>query len=108
MPKCSKPLSSLENNAAIRAAALVYGPRQAVYGHPYINFRRIAKGWAVLLGKKKVTVEQVALCNIWQKLARLVQTPGHPDSLDDIIGYILALELCHNYAAAKKKHNKKK
>lgn len=62
------------------------------YGHPLENFARIAKVWGMILGVD-VTPEQVGLCMLGVKLARLVETPDDPDSLADLAGYAATLEL---------------
>lgn len=56
------------------------------YGHPRPNHERIAALWSVILGVP-VTPEQVALCMIQVKVSRLMQSPDHADSIDDIAGY---------------------
>ncbi len=61
------------------------------YGEPFENHRRIAVGWSEILGKD-ITPEQVAHCMVWTKLARLIATPDHQDSIKDIAGYAWVLE----------------
>lgn len=74
------------------AMDLVNGDRQADYGPPAENFKRIADGWAVIL-QADVTPEMVALCMAWLKIARLVNGP-HDDSYVDAAAYMaLAAEL---------------
>ncbi len=75
------------------AQRLVYGPRQATYGHPFDDFSRIGRVWAAVLGLPEVTPEQVALCMAGLKLCRLVGEPGHHDSIVDIAGYAGTYEL---------------
>jgi hypothetical protein len=65
--------------------------RGRAYGHPRPNHERIAALWAPILGVE-VTPEQVALCMVQVKVSRLVQTPDHADSIDDIAGYALVLK----------------
>lgn len=78
-----------------KANELVNGDRQAHYGTPQENFKRIAVGWSVLL-EADVSPEQVALCMAWLKLARLVNGP-HDDSYIDGAAYMaLAGELSCN------------
>lgn len=62
------------------------------YGTPAENFGRIAGIWGVVLGVE-ITPEQVGLCMLGVKLARLVETPDDPDSLADLAGYAATLEL---------------
>jgi hypothetical protein len=66
--------------------------RGRVYGHPRTNFARIALIWEAVLGVG-VSPEQVGLCLLGVKLARLVETPDDPDSIADLAGYAATLEL---------------
>lgn len=68
------------------AADLIDGDRAKNYGDAKDNFVRIAKTWEVVLGHE-VTPEQVALCMIGVKLARLANSSEHEDSWIDIAGY---------------------
>ena len=56
------------------------------YGSITQCHQRIADLWSVIL-EKKVEPEQVALCMIALKVARLMESPDHTDSWQDIIGY---------------------
>lgn len=74
------------------AARLVRGgARQKNYGHPRGDFDTIAAFWSPVL-KVPVTAEQVALCMIGLKMARLASNPKHHDSLVDIIGYAICYD----------------
>ena len=66
--------------------------RGARYGHPRENFARIGRVWSAILGQE-VTPEQVGLCMIGVKLARLVETPDDHDSLVDISGYVGTMQM---------------
>jgi hypothetical protein len=68
------------------ALRLTSTDRQKNYGEPFINHKRIADIWTVLLGVE-VTPSQVALCMVGVKLARLVETPTHMDSFVDMAAY---------------------
>jgi len=68
------------------AMRLTSTDRQKNYGEPFINHKRIADIWTVLLGVD-VTPSQVALCMVGVKLARLVETPDHQDSFVDMAAY---------------------
>lgn len=81
-PNLPKPESILTE-----AQRLVHGPRQATYGHPFDDFTRIGKVWAVVLGVPEVSPEQVALCMAGLKLCRLINEPDHRDSRVDMAGY---------------------
>lgn len=75
-----------------RALNLIYGPRRAAYGHPLDNHQRIADFWTVRMrdklkpGEVFEPFEVTALMRL-AKEARLMETPGHEDSLTDIPGY---------------------
>lgn len=68
------------------ANRLTHGDRDKNYGTPYVNHKRIADIWAVILGID-VTPSQVALCMAGVKIARLVETPDHIDSFVDLAAY---------------------
>jgi len=61
--------------------------RGAVYGHPLVNFERIAHLKEGVSGCKDPVIRH-ALEMICVNMARLVETPDHYDSLLDIAGYI--------------------
>jgi len=65
------------------------------YGSILENHTRISRLWSVLLDTE-VTPEQVALCMIAVKQARLMETPNHADSVQDILGYALTYYECAN------------
>lgn len=68
------------------AARLVNGPRRQEYGHPKINFARVAKSWEPIL-ETDVSPTQVAQCMIALKNMRACQSPSHRDTWVDIAGY---------------------
>lgn len=73
------------------------GERQAVYGPPNQDFARTAGMWTAYLAHKmapgqKITMEDVALMMGQLKMSRLASTPGHHDSIVDLIGYAI----CYN------------
>jgi hypothetical protein len=68
------------------ANRLTHGDRDKNYGTPYINHKRIADIWTVILGVE-VTPSQVALCMAGVKIARLVESPDHLDSFVDLAAY---------------------
>ena len=69
------------------ADRLVSGDRQSTYGHPFDDFSKTGRLWAVILGLPEVTPEQVALCMGMVKVSRLLNSPDHRDSLVDLCGY---------------------
>lgn len=68
------------------AKRLTATDRQDIYGDPYINHKRIADLWSVYL-EKEISPSQVALCLCLVKIARLIQTPDHEDSIIDLAAY---------------------
>ncbi len=60
--------------------------RGALYGHPKDNFARIARLTAETTSCHHPEI-RVALDMILTKVARLVETPAHMDSVLDIAGY---------------------
>lgn len=80
-----------------RAMQITAGARRRDYGHPLINHERIARLWTARLHEKlapgaEISPEDVTSLMRLAKEARLIQTPGHTDSLVDIAGYA-AIEL---------------
>lgn len=67
------------------AQRLVYGDRNADYGHPLDDFSRTAQIWSAILGSP-VTAEQVGLCMIGVKLSRQCNHPKR-DNMTDAAGY---------------------
>ena len=68
-----------------KAKELVNGDRAKDYGDAYLNHKRIADLWSVVL-EKEISVSQVYLCMMMVKASRLM----HGKSLDqwiDICGY---------------------
>ena len=78
-----------------KAAAIVNGDRQRDYGHPKDNHGCTAAMFAAYLHRRGGVVDAEAVCvfNLLQKVSRLANTPGHPDSLTDIIGYALNIAM---------------
>lgn len=73
------------------AERVIYGDREKTYGDPGKNCRAIAAVWSQILGVP-VSDEQVCLCMVGVKLARLANDPTHRDSLVDVCGYAALLE----------------
>lgn len=64
------------------------------YGHPLDNFQDIHAAKAVIAKCEDVAVRH-ALEMIWLKITRLVETPDHQDSIDDIKGYAETINMIH-------------
>lgn len=74
------------------AHAAVYGEREENYGDKSVNFTNIADLWSIILrdklGGNFITPQEVAVCMIQVKAARLMNTGfRHHDSIVDIAGY---------------------
>lgn len=69
-----------------QVAADTIQERGRLYGPPLVNHQRIAGLWSVVFGHP-VTPQQVAQCMRLVKESRLIETPGHVDSLIDLCGY---------------------
>lgn len=67
------------------ANKLIRGDRLEHYGHPSVNFKRIADSWSAFLGVE-VTPVMVAIMMILLKAQRVAEGYHH-DSMVDIIGY---------------------
>lgn len=76
--------------SVIEEGAATIGDRHATYGRPDENHERIAKIWSAVLDHE-VTAEQVVLCMLGLKLARLSRG-WHRDSGVDLVGYTGILE----------------
>jgi hypothetical protein len=61
--------------------------RGSAYGSPLINHERISDLWSAYL-RITITPEQAAMCMALVKVARLVQSPDHADSIHDLAGYV--------------------
>tara|TARA_R110000803_G_scaffold201894_1_gene266817 strand:- start:1277 stop:1582 length:306 start_codon:yes stop_codon:yes gene_type:complete len=64
------------------------------YGHPLDNFSDIIVVDEVL-SKCADTAVRHALKMIWLKVTRLIETPDHQDSVDDIKGYAETINMIH-------------
>lgn len=74
------------------AQRLVYGNRQADYGHPIEDFTRTGKMWGAILGTADVSPDRVALCMVALKVSRECHRPKR-DNIVDGAGYFAALAL---------------
>lgn len=87
VPPPTPPKSMLQ-----QAHDIIHGARQADYGDKLQNFSQIAMIWQGILAPKlgetaTITAEDVALCMIGVKMARLSKSPDHFDSILDVAGY---------------------
>jgi hypothetical protein len=73
------------------AQRIIFGQRNADYGHPRENFKNIADLWTAFKGVE-FTPMDVALMMIQVKVARLESGVYHRDSVTDIAGYAGTIE----------------
>lgn len=86
------PLADPTPPVELEASKLVRnGEREAAYGHPNQDLTRTAGMWSAILGLP-VTPQNVALCMAALKISRLVSSPGHRDSLTDLVGYAVVYD----------------
>ena len=71
-------------DAAIRR---VTQDRGKIYGSPLTDFTRCAKGESVISECNDPEIRHV-LNMIWTKVCRLIESPDHQDSWEDIAGYV--------------------
>lgn len=74
------------------AGGLVDGDRQATYGHPLDDFTKVSSAAKALKIDPTSGPLHHALYMVLVKLARLVETPDHHDSIVDGPGYFRTYE----------------
>lgn len=93
-PKPTKQAKKTTQAAPTTNAQELTAERGKVYGHPLDNFADVTWGKEVLSKCKDDEVRH-ALEMIWLKMCRLVHTPDHKDSIDDIAGYAEVIHMIH-------------
>ena len=80
------------NNATrlLQHALTIVDERGQSYGDATKLFNQIARRWSLTLGVE-ISPEQVVLCMLDLKLARLSNDPTHTDSMVDVAGYAAVL-----------------
>ena len=91
LPRFADTKQAEPPTSVLDEAAAVIRERGRDYDHPLPNHERIAAMWTVILGAT-VTPLQVVQCMMAVKLARLIATPEHRDSLVDLCGYAACAE----------------
>lgn len=84
------------------ALAAVNGPRQEAYGNAFDNWTRTAALMSPVVGED-LTAEKAILLMVQVKVARLLQTPDHHDSIVDLAGYAAVYEKVVNERAYREK-----
>lgn len=70
-----------------KAEKLVFGDRQATYGHPFDDYTRTAALWSALIGHE-ITAHQAALMMVLVKLSREMNKQTD-DNMVDAHGYLM-------------------
>ena len=83
----------MNKNELLDACKVALNSRGQHYGKVLENPNRIAKIWSLIIGSE-ITEEQVALMMVGLKVARLIETPDHQDSILDIAGYAAVMSEC--------------
>lgn len=74
----------------LQNALRVFEERRAEYGSAERNMIAVAKRWSLVLGQE-ISEQDVVLCLLELKLARLTFHPAHMDSIVDVAGYAAVL-----------------
>lgn len=74
------------------AQRLIYGDRNADYGHPLDDFTRTGRMWGAILGTADVPAEKVGLCMAAVKISRECNHPKR-DNTVDLAGYAGCVEM---------------
>lgn len=74
----------------LQHALTIVEERGQNYGDAATLFNQIARRWSLTLGEE-ISPEQVVLCMLDLKLARLSNDPTHTDSMVDVAGYAAVL-----------------
>ena len=83
-PIVGRPAEVLVPEADIAGLLAVRG---SAYGSPLVNHQRIADLWSAYL-RTEIKPEQAAMMMALLKVARLIQSPDHADSIHDLAGYV--------------------
>jgi hypothetical protein len=88
-------LTTPENETVLQEAQrLVYGARQASYGHPADDFSRTGRMWGAILGIDDIAPHLVGLCMAAVKISREVNA-HKDDNIVDLAGYAATVDLVH-------------
>lgn len=82
----AEPTPGNKRGELLAAANRAVNGRTEEYGGPENSFETIARLWSIVLGQH-VSPEEVAICLMQVKVARLKTNPAHADSWADIAGY---------------------
>jgi hypothetical protein len=89
----ARTLEPLKETVLEEAQRLIHGDRQQDYGHPSIDFQRIAGMWRSLFGWE-CKPHHVGMAMAAVKLSRMVESPGKRDHYADLAGYAGCAWMC--------------
>ena len=64
--------------------------RENSYGDPTRHWEKVSRRWSHVFGNP-ITANDAIMCMMELKMERLIETPGHLDSIADIVGYAAIL-----------------
>lgn len=87
------------------AHEIIHGDRERTYGTPGRNLENIAELWRVFIDRKhgvalSIQIEDVAMMMVLVKVARLIHSPRHRDSLIDVAGYVGLIDRIDSFEKA--------
>lgn len=91
-------LEPIEETVLEEAQRLIYGDRNADYGHPLDDFGRTGRIWGAILGIPDVAPELVGLCMVAVKVSREVNHPKRDNRVDGP-GYFGCVQMIHDERA---------
>lgn len=101
-------MTKLDETVLKDADAAINGPRNVDYGHPLDNHRTTAELWNAYLVRRGVlrplnnlTLDDVCMLNILQKVSRAAGGRITHDTLVDIAGYAANVEAAQGEAMAR-------
>lgn len=93
----SNAKGEMKTEILTEAERIINGPRRESYGDAQNSFKKIAIGWEEIIGHP-VNPSQVALCMIWLKMCREINSPKK-DNRVDIAGYTALLDILQSKAS---------
>jgi len=98
----AETLEPVSETVLEEAQRLIYGDRQASYGHPLDDFTRTGRMWGAILGTDDVAPELVGLCMVAVKVSREVNHPKRDNRVDGP-GYFGCVDMIHDERAKRAK-----
>jgi hypothetical protein len=90
----ARTLEPVTETVLEEAQRLIYGDRNADYGHPLDDFTRTGRMWGAILGIPDVEAEKVGLCMVAVKISREVNHAKRDNRVDGP-GYFGCVDMIH-------------